>query len=166
MNKGYMIEIKRGDEILKTIETDGVQSTTVIELFDAFLADGGMTLETVPEDIVVKMTYGDNTVEEPFANIYAGFIPLTVDAVALSLRDQLAKYAAVSDLQAAEITLLSKKDGVKGFSVIFGEDFDSESAAIFANGALGHVEELGRTLAKQFGIQSQDDNLIILPGKK
>lgn len=162
---GYTIEIKRGDEVLKTATTDTANSTEVQKALDSYLEDEGLVLDNVPEDITVKASFGDNTLEESFGAVYEGFKPVPPDVAALEVRRNLARIAAVSDLQAAAVTLLSRSEGLKGFTVLFGDDFDDQAASVFANGARGHAEEMATNLSKQFKLEKQEDNLIVIPGR-
>ena len=166
MGEGYSITIKRGEEIIKpAAATNTINSTEVLDILDAYIKETGATVETVPEDVTVLVSYHGRDMEDAFSKVYAGFQPVPADAAMLELRKQLSMLQAVSKLQAVEITALFRDEGVRGFTVIFDSDFDAESASVLVNALEGHTKELDTAMHKQFDIVKQDDNLIILPGR-
>jgi len=165
MGDGYKVEIKRGEEVIKTAETTSINSSEVIKILDEYLAESVNTTETVPDDIKVAVSYRGKSTETPFAEAYAGFQLVSADATMLELRKQFSMLQAVSGLQAVEITALFRDEGVRGFTVIFADDFDAESASVLVNALEGHTKELDAAMQKQFDLVKQDDNLIIIPGR-
>lgn len=162
--ENYCIEIKRGEEILLATSTESVNPREVRKVLEAFVEQTGDDAETKLADVSVRVSSGENTVDDSFENIYKGFAELHPSAVIEELRQHLSRLAAISDIQLGVVSLKSKSAGMLGFTVLFDQSADSEDVSAFVNGASGHVDVMRAELGKKYKLVSQDDNCgLILP---